>query len=179
MKSQKVRKSHRKKTLKKNTYVSKISIEVDFSKKDGGYEDLRNPRLMSFLMRNMKKGKNLIQTQPGKPFHCHGKTTLHLQAISVNSWPLKPTWKGVKCHKVNDFLKSSPCKLGSKDKVFVKLESNPHIGGMATYLLSINLGLVDIKKHLKFAKTLKKTFGKKPIQVHNEDVNWFHLKESK
>ena len=64
-------------------------------------------------------------------------------------------------------------------KLFVRLKSNPYLGGLGSYLLSINLGLIDEKKHLKFVKTLKDTFQDKPIKIHNEDVTWFHLKEDK
>lgn len=180
MKSQILKKSSKKNSTKKNNYISKIEIPVNFNKKDGGFEDMRNPRLLSFLMRNIKKGNNLIQTQPSKPFYCDKETTLYLQAVPIQKWNLDPTWKGVKCHRINDFLKSYPCKLGSGSKrLFVKLKSNPYLGGFGLYLLSINLGLIDEKKHLKFIKTLKDTFQDKPIKIHNEDVTWFHLREDK
>jgi hypothetical protein len=168
----------KKKKTKKNVYLSKINVPVDFTKKDGGYQDLLNPLLFSFLIRNMKKGNNLIQTREGKPFFCHKQTMLFLQAIPVKKWKQKPEWNEIECKKLTDFLKATPCKIGKSTKLFVKLKSNPHIGGFATYLMAINLGLVDEKKHLEFIKGLKKTFGKKPIKVHNEDVDWFHLKEA-
>lgn len=123
---------------------------MNFNKKDGGFEDMQNPRLFSFLMQNIKKGNNLIQTQPSKPFYYHRETTLYLQAIPIQKWNLDPTWKGIKCHKINDFLKSNPCELGSDSKkLFVKLKSNPYLGGLGSYLLSINLGKVRINRREK------------------------------
>ena len=37
---------------------------------------------------------------------------------------------------------------------------------------------IDETKHIKFVETLNKTFKKNPIRVHNEDVDWFHLKQA-
>jgi hypothetical protein len=54
-------------TKKKNN-ISKITIDVDFTSADKGYNDLLNPKLLSFLHKNMKKGNNLINTQQFKPF---------------------------------------------------------------------------------------------------------------
>ncbi len=103
MKSQRLKESLKKTSTKKNNYISKIDIPINFNKKDGGFKDMQNPRLLSFLMRNIKKGNNLIQTQPSKPFYYDKETTLYLQAIPIQKWNLDPTWREIKCHRINDF----------------------------------------------------------------------------
>ena len=39
-------------------------------------------------------------------------------------------------------------------------------------------GEIDEKTHIEFVKTIKKIFRDKPIIIHNEDVDWFHMKQS-
>ena len=75
------------------------------------------------------------------------------------------------------FIKISPCKIGTVNKVFVKLKSNKQIGGFATYLRALQFGIIDKEKHIQFITALQKTFGINPIRIHNEDVDWFHLKQ--
>ncbi len=65
------------------------------------------------------------------------------------------------------------------NKIFIKLRSNPLIGGLTTYLMAIQLGIINEKKHKSFVKALQYTFGNKDIYIHNTDVDWFHLKEYK
>ena len=161
---------------KKKTKISKISVDVDFSKPDKGYKDLLNPKLLNFLHRNMKKGNNLINTQRSKPFYIK-KTTLHLKAISVNKWELYPSWNEILCEEYNDFIKTTPCDIGKSTKIFVKLRSNKNIGGFATYLMALQLGIIDLEKHKEFVKSLEKTFKTNGVIIHNLDVDWFHLKQ--
>jgi hypothetical protein len=159
--------------------INKISIEIDFTKEDKGYTDFLNPKLQSFLSNNIKLGNNLIQTQKNKPFNVHTKNKIYLQAIPFKKWNLNQTWNEIKCKKYNDFIKTSPCNIGTNTKVVIKFKSNKQIGGFATYLSALQTGLIDQKKHIQFITALQKTFKLNPIIVHNEDVDWFHLKQYK
>ena len=75
----------KKQAIEPNPYVKaaarKISIPIDWNASDGGYSSLYSERVFDFLVTNVNKGYNLIQTQPGKHFKAKGKTVLHLQAI--------------------------------------------------------------------------------------------------
>jgi hypothetical protein len=165
-------------STKKKTNVSKITIDVDFTSTDKGYNDLLNPKLLTFLHRNMKKGNNLINTQQFKPFFLKNKTKLHLQAIPIKKWKFDTQpWKNILCSEYNDFIKMTPCDIGKNTKLFVKLKSNENIGGFATYLMALQLGIIDLEKHKDFVKSLNKTFKSNPIIIHNLDVDWFHLKQ--
>ena len=61
VKTFKHRKNTNNKTRSKKNF-NKISITVDFTKKDKGYNDMLNSRLLKFIIENVKKGNNLIQT---------------------------------------------------------------------------------------------------------------------
>lgn len=181
--SRKRKKSHLRKTRKAHT--NKISIDIDFSSGDGGYSVLRSDKVMRYLLKNIKKGRNLIQTVPGKPFYAYKKTKLHLQAIKYDDYSMRPGWKEVLCKSHGKWLKSSPCKIGTRNKVFVKYKgvkngnSTQFLnkgGGFAAYFSAILEGDIDEKKHMKFVNVLRKTMKKEPIVVHNMDVDWFHLK---
>ena len=164
-------------TKKKNNR-SKITIDVDFTSADKGYNDLLNPKLLSFLHNNMKQGNNLINTQKFKPFFLKKKTKLHLQAIPIKKWTFgSQSWKNILCEEYNDFIKMTPCDIGKNTKLFVKLKSNQNIGGLSTYLMALQLGIIDLEKHKQFVKALNKTFKSNPIIIHNLDVDWFHLKQ--
>ena len=136
---------------------------------------------------NIKEGYNLIQTQENKPFYCQGTTIMSLQAIKVSSWPQTIEWDKmrdkkqafIQCKVFNDWIKISPCSIGNKSKIFVRLKSNPHIGGFATYLMGIFAGYITESKHKEFVNAVKLTFKEKPIYIHNQDVDWFHMKEYK
>ena len=76
------------------------------------------------------------------------------------------------------------------------------VGGLGIYIMGLVLGFIkgkvpplsppqfhEISKRgaqgvggdeipLEFVQALQKTFKKRPIRVHNEDVDWFHLKEA-
>ena len=177
VKTFKHRKNTNNKTRSKKNF-NKISITVDFTKKDKGYNDMLNSRLLKFIIENVKKGNNLIQTQDNKPFYCNKKTILHLQAVPVKKWNQYPLWSEIKCKKINDYLLASPCKIGINNKIFVKLKSNEFLGGFGTYIIALHMNSIDETKHIKFVEALNKTFKKNPIRVHNEDVDWFHLKQA-
>lgn len=174
-----------KKNKNKVKYNNKLTIDIDFSAKDGGFSTLRSNKVFSFLRKSIKKGNNLIQTVPGKPFYANKKTKLYLQAIPFSNFTLTPEWNKVLCKSHGKWLKSSPCKIGTRKKVFVKykgynLKSKGHFlnqsSGFASYLYQILRGEIDEKKHIKFANILRKTMKNDPIVIHNMDVNWFHLK---
>ena len=173
MKSRKKKKYR--KTIKRSN--NKISIEIDFTDSEFGYSDMLNKKLLNFVIDNMKKGRNLTQTQDNKPFFVYKKSKLHLQAVSVKSWKQYPSWNQIQCKKYNDFIKTSPCKIGTNTKIFVKLKSNEYFGGFSTYIVALHLGIIDKKDHIEFVKSMKKTFKNNPVRVHNEDVDWFHLKQ--
>jgi hypothetical protein len=193
-KTRKAKTTAQKKTRKSspNPHVSdparKISIEVNWDASDGGLSDLKNERVFKFLTKNAAAGYNLIQTQKDTHFYAHGKTKMHLQAIKVNSWPVKLKWWGsdkkekkvktLDCYSYNDWIKKPPCGRGLKrEKIFLKLKSNEYVGGFGTYLWRLFSDEIDGKKHKVFVKALKTTFKKKPIFIHNTDVDWFHAKE--
>ena len=159
----------------------KIKISIDWDSKDNGYSSLNNKKVLQFIIDNIKEGYNLVQTQPDKPFICNGKTILYLQAIKIKSWPQTPEWEKtdnyIKCKTFNDWIKISPCDIGHKAKIFVKLKSNPYIAGFATYLMSIFSGYITPDKHKEFVKAAKLIFKNKPVYIHNQDVDWFHMKE--
>uniref|UniRef100_A0A6C0KGH7 Uncharacterized protein n=1 Tax=viral metagenome TaxID=1070528 RepID=A0A6C0KGH7_9ZZZZ len=171
------KKTHKKTHKKRNN--NKLVINIDFTKDDYGFQDLQQSKLLSFMHNNIKKGNNLIQTQDNKPFKVTEKNKLYLQAVPVKKWNTYPSWREIKCKSYNKFIKISPCTIGMNNKIFVKLRSNPLVGGLATYLMAIQLCIIDEKKHKSFIKALKYTFGKKYIYIHNTDVDWFHLKEYK
>ena len=66
---------------------------------------------------------------------------------------------------------------GKNTKIFVKLRSNKNIGGFATYLMALELGIIDLEKHKEFVESLEKTFKTNGVIIHNLDVDWFHLKQ--
>lgn len=177
-KTLKKRKTSNKKT-RSNRKLNKISIQINFNARDKGYSDFLNPRLISFVMKNINKGNNLIQTQDDKHFVVYKKNYLHLQAIPVKKWAQYPSWNEIQCSKINEFIKASPCNIGINNKIFLKLKSNSYIGGFGTYIMALHLGFIDENQHKKFIETMQKIFKKNDVRVHNEDVDWFHLKQAK
>lgn len=163
------------KKTRKRVYKKKLVVNVDFSALDGGYEDLKQKKLIKFMEYNVKTGNNLIQTQDARPFYLK-KTKMHLQAVPVKEWNSKLAWSEIHCYEMSDMIKALPCEIGSNAKVFVKLKSTPFIGGFATYINAIQMGVIDKKKHLELIEVMKNIFGNGPIKIHNEDVDWFHIK---
>jgi hypothetical protein len=184
MVTKKKRNKHSRKTIKKMPN-NKLTVDIDFTSSDGGFNILRSDKVMQYLIKSIKKGRNLIQTVPGKPFYAYKKTKLHLQAIKYDNYSMRPEWKEVLCKSRGKWLKSSPCKIGTRNKVFVKYKgvkngNSTHFlnkgAGFAAYFSAILEGDIDEKKHMKFVNVLRKTMKKEPIVVHNMDVDWFHLK---
>jgi len=149
--------------------VQRIAIPIDFDSPDAGYASLQS--LFPFLLKQLQKGNNLLQTY--QPFTTH-KTTLCLQAKRVTEWPMCPTWNEIKCKSHSDWLKVSPCDIGTKKKMFIKYKSNSYVAGFGVYLLMMMAGEITVEKHKEFVKLLQ-TFKK--VIIHNEEVDWFHLKE--
>jgi len=58
--------------------------------------------------------------------------------------------------------------------MFIKYKSNPYVGGFGIYLMMMMVGEITLEKHKEFVKLLQ-TFQK--VIIHNEEVDWFHLKE--
>ena len=157
---------------------NRISITIDFQKKDKGYTDFLQPRLVSFLMRNIAQGNNLVQTQEGKPFVAYKKNKLFLQCVPVKKWKQTPQWDEIKCESIGTTMKATPCDIGRNTKLFYKTKSTTHVGGLGIYIMGLVLGFIKESDHREFVQALQKTFKKRPIRVHNEDVDWFHLKEA-
>lgn len=170
---------------KKNRQHHRLSIDIDFTSKDGGFSVFTSKKMMDFFRKNIKKGRNLIQTIPDKPFFVNKKTKLHLQAVKYDDYSMRPEWKEVLCKSHGTWLKSSPCNIGTRNKVFVKYKGVKNgkstrflnkSAGIGAYLFAISMGEIDEKKHLKFTTLLRKTMKNDPVVVHNMDVDWFHLK---
>jgi hypothetical protein len=149
--------------------VNRISIPIDFDSTDAGYASLQS--LFPFLLKQIQKGNNLLQTY--QPFTTH-KTTLCLQAKRFASWTVRTTWNEIQCKTYSDWLKVSPCDIGKHKKMFIKYKSNPYVGGFGIYLMMMMAGEITLEKHKEFVKLLQ-TFSK--VIIHNEEVDWFHLKE--
>lgn len=166
------------KVTKKNKNNNKINISIDWNSNDKGYSVLTNKRVKKFLFENLKNGNNLIQTQHNKPFSVKGKTILHLQAVPFSNWKVKPKWNEIKCSVSSSWLKVAPCFKGKRtNKMFIKYESNEHVAGLSIYLLHLLSGEVTLDDHKLFVKTLKSVMKNNLVQIHNEDVHWFHLKQ--
>ena len=170
---------------------TRINIKINWNSKDCGYSSLKDRKVFNFLIKSLTRKQNLVQTQPNKPFYVNqnNETILSLQSIKHRKWKKTPKWNGdgnkcensgcLQCSDLVDWLKGSPCSFGKKrKKLFVKYKSNIYIGGFGTYLMRLFTGDIDEKMHIKFVKTIKKLFRDKPIIIHNEDVDWFHMKQS-
>jgi hypothetical protein len=151
----------------------KFSISIDFDAPDAGYSVLKSKRMVSFLLQSIQQGYNLIHTY--KPFCAH-QTTLHLTSKKVTSWPKTPSWDEILCKSSSDWLKEAPCEIGTRKKIFVKYKSNKQVAGFGIYLWMILGGEITEPMHKEFVKRLQYVF-KKDIIIHNEDVDWFHLKD--
>ena len=164
---------------------NKLTIDINFSAKDGGFSVLHSDKVMKFFENSIKKGRNLIQTVPGKYFYANKNTKLYLQAINYHDHSFRPEWNNVLCKSHGKWLKSTPCNIGTRKKVFVKYKGIKGNGqghflnrssGFAAYLYQILRGEITEQKHIKFANLLRKTMKDDPIVIHNTDIDWFHLK---
>jgi hypothetical protein len=153
--------------------VKTISIPIDFDAEDAGYSVLKSKRMVHFLLDSIRSGNNLIQTY--KPFTLH-QTTLYLRSKPFKKWTNQPTWDEIQCEAPTDWLKRTPCKIGKNNKLFAKYKSNETVAGFAIYLWNIVSGEITEDMHKEWMKQLRKTV-KKEVVIHNEDVDWFHVKE--
>ena len=178
-----LRKTRKNKKIDNN----KLTIDIDFTSSDGGFSVFKSIKMMEFFLKNIKKGRNLIQTVPDKPFYVNKKTRLQLQAIKYDDYSIRPEWKEVLCKSRGKWLKSNPCKIGTRNKVFVKYKGVKDgsgtqylnkSAGIGAYLNAIITGEIDENKHIAFTKLLRKTMKNEPVIVHNMDVDWFHLKSA-
>jgi transposase len=153
--------------------VKTISIPIDFDAEDAGYSVLKSKRMVHFLLDSIRSGNNLIQTY--KPFTLH-QTKLCLRSKPFKNWSNRPTWEEIQCESPTDWLKSTPCKIGKNNKLFVKYRSNEMVAGFGIYLWMIVSGELTEAMHKEWVKALK-SIVKKEVVIHNEDVDWFHAKE--
>ena len=59
--------------------------------------------------------------------------------------------------------------------MFVKAPGNARVAGFAAYLLKIASGDITEKEHKVFVEVMQRTLN--TAYVHNEDVDWFHVKQ--
>ena len=164
-----------------------FALDVDWTANDGDYAAFTDKRLRSWLYANLLRDRNLVATDPRAPsFRVDRKGTLHLRAKTYKTYKVRPTWRQVLCTpcgtKKNPWIKATPCWLSdgqSRKKLFVRLKSNGTIGGFGCYLLALWSGKVTREGHAEWVKQMRRTFGKKEVYCHNEDVHWFHVKEWK
>ncbi len=175
---------NKKKYTKKKIISNKIAIDINFSDKDCGFKALTSNKVFEFFKNNIKKGRNLFQTVPGKSFVLNKKTTIYLQAIPFNNYKFSLKWKDINCKIYNSWLRGSYCKDKPREKLFLKFKGDKtakitepeSAHGFGSYFYNILNGNVNLNKHITFIKVLKKIMKDKKIIVHNMDVDWFHLK---
>jgi len=153
--------------------VKSIYIPIDFDADDAGYSVLKSKRVVHFLLDSIRQGNNLIQTY--KPFTLH-KTALCLRSKPFKNWMNRPSWEEIQCDSASSWIKQTPCKIGKNNKVFVKYRSNENVAGFAIYLWNILSGEITEDMHKEWVKELRSII-KKEVIIHNEDVDWFHVKE--
>ena len=163
-------------SLKKNLVNKYLSININFNTEDYGYKILTSKKVYNFILTNMKNGYNFINSKNNSSFNLYKQTKIKLESSKLNKWKLNIDWDDIECKKYSDNIKGTPCKIGSREKIFMKIKSNEKIGGLGLYLLYLNLGIISKEEHIKFIKISKKIFGRKEIFNDNRDVDWFHLK---
>lgn len=153
--------------------IKTISIPIDFDADDAGYSVLKSKRMVHFLLDSVRQGNNLIQTY--KPFTI-GKTSLCLRCKPFKNWPNHLSWEEIQCDSASSWIKRTPCTIGKNNKLFVKYKSNEMVAGFSIYLWMIVSGEITEAMHKEWVKELKTVIKKEAI-IHNEDVDWFHVKE--
>jgi hypothetical protein len=153
--------------------IKTMTIPIDFDSEDAGYSVLKSKRMVHFLLDSVRSGNNLIQTY--KPFTLH-KTTLYLRSKPFKEWPNRPSWEDIQCTASSSWLKKTPCKIGKNNKLFAKYKSNEMVAGFGIYLWNIVSGELTEAMHKEWVKELRSII-KKEVVIHNEDVDWFHVKE--
>ena len=146
-------------------------FEIDWDAEDAGYSVLKSKKVIHFLLKNLANGNNMIQTV--KPFTVH-KTIIHLRAKKIKKWIHTPKWD-IGCTPYNGWIQSTPCEIGQNRKMFVKYKSNEYVAGFATYLLMLMVGEITLEMHKEFVSIMQRTMDH--VIIHNEDVDWFHLKQ--
>ena len=144
-------------------------FSIDWNAEDAGYSVLTSKKMIQFALHK----HNLIQTY--KPFTL-GKTKLYLQSVSVNTWPSQPAWKDIACKSINSWIKTTPCTVGKNIKMFVKLKGTKIHAGLGSYIHALVTGKITLEQHKIFVQELKNVMKDKEVIIHNEDVDWFHLK---
>jgi len=61
----------------------------------------------------------------------------------------------------------------------VKLKGNKKVAGFGSYLMALYTEEIDLDMHKRFVLEMKKTFRRKEVFIHNEEVEWFHAKEAR
>jgi hypothetical protein len=153
--------------------VKSIYIPIDFDADDAGYSVLKSKRVVHFLLDSIRQGNNLIQTY--KPFTLH-KTALCLRSKPFKNWPTRPSWEEIQCDSASSWIKRTPCTIGKNNKLFVKYKSNEMVAGFAIYLWMIVSGEITEAMHKEWVRELRSVIKTEAI-IHNEDVDWFHVKE--
>ena len=153
--------------------VKTISIPIDFDSEDAGYSVLKSKRMVHFLLDSVRSGNNLIQTY--RPFTLH-KTSLCLRSKPFNDWSNRLTWEEIQCEAPSSWIKKTPCKIGKNNKLFAKYKSNEMVAGFGIYLWNIVSGEITETMHKEWVQALRSVI-KKEVIIHNEDVDWFHVKE--
>lgn len=156
-------------TQKNVTKKNKLTISIDWTADDAGYSVLTSKKMVEFALNN----HNMIQTY--KPFTM-SKTKLYLKAVSIDAWPKKPTWKSIECKEINTWIKTTPCDIGKNIKMFVKLKGTKTHAGLGSYIHALVTGKITEEKHKIFVKELMVLMKDREIIIHNEDIDWFHLK---
>lgn len=148
-------------------------IDIDWDAYDAGYSVLKSKKMVDYVLKNLARGNNMIQTV--KPFTVH-KTQLHLRAKQVKKWAVYPEWDKIGCRPNNDWIQSTPCTIGQNRKMFVKYRSNAHVAGFAIYILMVMVGEITLEMHKQFVKVMQSTMDH--VIVHNEEVDWLHFKQA-
>ena len=149
------------------------SFHIDWTK-NGGYDDLMKTR--SFVHDSLNHNYNLIHTY--KPFYVDKPNTLYLQSKPFHAWSNKPSWRKIDCKTRAKWMKSTPCKKGTRKKIFLKYKSNRKIAGFGLYLFKLHNGTISKTKHIQFVKHMQTLFQNHPIQNENTEVDWFHVKDA-
>lgn len=154
-----------------------LILNINFNNKDRGYSILKSNKVKQFLFYNINNGNNLIQTIPNTYFHLYKNTKLSLRAIPYYQWikPLK--WSDIQCDNKHKDIKGSPClNYNTHKKIFYKLKSNQQIAGFGIYLYNLMNNNITLKQHIEFIDNLKKIMNKDKVYIHNQEVDWFHIK---
>ena len=60
--------------------------------------------------------------------------------------------------------------------MFVKLKGNTQHAGLGSYIHALVTGKINEEKHKLFVKELMILMKDRDVIIHNQDVDWFHLK---